>query len=128
MYTDNVAFLNIGMSYLEKLFHVLAEMYKFMGLWVLALGIYLDAGDMVVSLLGYDDDHAVCALGYVTSCLRKMHLPVLAESYVDSVRIQIEATSRNPVKAAMGRKLIDADRYLLLILRYMSTIILTCIC
>ena len=57
-----------------------------------------------------------------------MHLPVLAKSYVDSVRIQIEATSRNPVKAAMGRKLIDADRYLLLILRYMSTIILTCIC
>ena len=98
------------MSYLEKLLHQLAEMYKLMGLWVLALGLYLDAGDMVLSLLGYENDHGISAMGYVTSCLRKMHLPVLARGYLSHVCKQIEDQSRDPSKAAVGRKILDKDR------------------
>ena len=100
------------MAYLEKLFHQLAEMYKLMGLWVLALGFYLDSGDMVLSLLGYEHDHGISAMGYVTNCLRKMHLPVLARGYIAHICKQIEDQSRDPNKAVMGRKILDKDREL----------------
>jgi len=99
-----------GVSYLVKLFHTLGEMYKLMGLWVLALGLYMDSTDMIVSLLGYEDSYSIESLGFSTNCLRKMHLPVLAKSYVSHITKQIETLARNKSKAALGRKILDAER------------------
>ena len=43
-----------------------AEMYKQMGLWPLALGIYLDCADLTVTLLGFHDDMSLHAWRAVT--------------------------------------------------------------
>ena len=98
------------MSYLAKLFYLLAEMYKAMGLWVLALAIYMDATDMMVSLLGYEDGFVLEPLGYVTNCLRKMHHPQLARVYLNSIIQQIESESRSQGKAALGKIILDFDK------------------
>lgn len=100
-----------GMNYLAKLFYILAEMYKAMGLWILALALYMDATDMLISLLGYEDGFVFEPLGFVTNCLRKMHQPQLARAYLNSIIDQIESSSRAQSKAVLGKKLLDHDRY-----------------
>lgn len=91
----------------------MAEMYKLMGLWVLGLGLYMDSTDIVISLLGYEDNYSIECLGYCTNCLRKMHLPVLAKNYIRAITTQIEEETRNPSKGILGRNILDHERNLI---------------
>lgn len=106
-----------GMGFLCKLLVFQAELYKQMGLWTLALCLYLDVVDLICSLgmydmmcvmrfdqssylylnlfstdvVGFDDGNACVAIGGVTNCLRKMHLPLLAKEFMSSVVAKLEA-------------------------------------
>jgi len=74
-----------GLKLLLQLMGYQAEMYKLVGLWPLAVGIYLDCADLTASLLGFSDSASLTSWGVVTSCLRKMQLDSLAGHYLQSL-------------------------------------------
>lgn len=54
-----------GLLLLTKMLGMQAEMYKYMGLWPLALALLLDCADLMVGLLGFRDRKSIIALGEV---------------------------------------------------------------
>jgi hypothetical protein len=71
-----------GMYLLLKVLGLQADMYKMMGLWPLAMAIYIDIAELTASLLGLSDNVTFKALTLVSSCFRKMQQPKLAEDYM----------------------------------------------
>ena len=99
-----------GITTLIRLLNLLAELYKQMGLWPLALGLYMDAADLTASLLGFDDYITNTAMGLVTNCFRKMHYPTLAREYISSIAEKLRHTL-DPKSKVVALKVIDADKY-----------------
>ena len=98
-----------GLLILSKLLSLQAEMYKFMGLFPLALGLLMDCVDLYAALVGYDDSsfhHAVCL---VTSLLRKMKAPLLIKRYLQNICETMTQVSNNPVKGEEADKIVEAD-------------------
>lgn len=99
-----------GLTTLIRLLNFQAEVYKQMGLWPLALGLYLDAADLTASLLGFDDYITTTAMGLVTNCFRKMHYPTLAREYISAVAEKLRNTL-DPKRKVIALKVIDADKF-----------------
>jgi len=99
-----------GIVLLLKALHLQADMYKLMSLWPLALAVYLDAADLVSSLLGYGDPLVIAAHGLVVSCMRKMHSSNLAKQYISSMCNRLEADTLGSRSFAASRAFQDYDR------------------
>jgi hypothetical protein len=100
-----------GLLLLLKVLHMQAEMYKQMGLWPLALGLYLDCADMYVGLMGIGDAGTIAAFGLVVSCLRKMQCNEQASEYLASLCGKLRKDVMGPEKKAAIGNIIAYDRY-----------------
>ena len=91
-----------GMMNMVKAFCVQAELYKNMGLWVLALADYMDSMDATIMLLGYQQTQSYNGLRYIIQCLIKMRCVPLAKEYTEAVcrRIEQETLSTNNFKSS----------------------------
>jgi hypothetical protein len=95
-----------GVLFVAKLMQMQAEMYKMQGLEVLALGLYLDAADMVVSRLGFDSKESIHAFGAVESLFGRMGMESAVTSFSDSL------TRRLKKHFTSGRKVDLLSAYL----------------
>eukprot|EP01041_Mallomonas_annulata_P002165 gene2165-4214_t len=82
-----------------------ADMYKLMGLWPLAMGLYLDAVELITSVMGYGDIRAMRALCVLLNILRQMDLPEVADAYFEKISSRLEAPPANPSRRALLKKL-----------------------
>lgn len=91
-----------GMMNMVKAFCVQAELYKNMGLWVLALATYLDSMDSTIILLGYQQTQSYNGLRYIVQCLLKMRCVPLAKEYTETMckRIEQETLGTNNFKSS----------------------------
>lgn len=91
-----------GMLNLIKAYCMHAEMYKNMGLWVLALAQYLDSMDSTILLLGYQQTQSYNGVRYIIQCLLKMRCVPLAKEYIEALcrRIEQETLSTNNFKSS----------------------------
>jgi hypothetical protein len=99
-----------GMLVLLRLLRLQADMYKCMGLWPLALGLYMDCADLTYALLGYSDYSSLLAMGAVTLCLRQMQEVSAAGRYVKTLCRLIEANSLKAMRVEVTKKIRDQDK------------------
>jgi hypothetical protein len=99
-----------GLSLLVRCMEFQAEMYKQMGLWTLAVAIYLDCADLATSLIGFDTIEAVTAVTRVSSCLRKMNCGALEKKYIRSLCDKLEKESLSEFNTLCAQKIADEDR------------------
>jgi hypothetical protein len=99
-----------GVLYVVTLTILQAEMYKMMGLWVLALALYLDATDLLVSRLGFDDKVCVSAFCNIDLILRRMDLESSGKLYISSLLAKMKKHSltdnlrkNESIDAVLGR-------------------------
>lgn len=99
-----------GMLVLLKILQLQAEMYKAMGLWPLALGIYLDCADLTYALLGFSDFTSMSALKLVTSCLRKMKEMKMASEYVKTLCGLVDKNLMKKMKNEIVKNIKERDK------------------
>ena len=99
-----------GLSTLVKILSLAAELYKQLGLWPLALGLYLDSADLTAALLGFDDTITITAICQVSTCLRKMHHTSYAREYLNNICVDLRATS-DPKRRSVAIRILDGDKY-----------------
>jgi hypothetical protein len=99
-----------GMLVLLRLLRLQADMYKCMGLWSLALGLYMDCADLTYALLGYSDYSSLLAMGAVTLCLRQMQEVSTAGRYVKTLCRMIEANSLKAMRVEVTKTIRDQDK------------------
>ena len=99
-----------GLMLLLRALNMQADMYKLMGLWPLALGVYLDCADLMASLAGFDALTTIAALGNVTGCLRKMHCAPLAKRYIKTLCGRLTLETLTAQNAAAARQIVEYDR------------------
>ena len=99
-----------GMLVLLKLLYLQAEMYKVMGLWSLALGIYLDCADLTYALLGFSDFTSMSAMKLVTSCLRKMQEMSMASEYVKLLCGLVDKNLMKKMKSEIVKNIKERDK------------------
>lgn len=99
-----------GMLMLLKIFHVQADMYKLMGLFPLALAVYLDSVDLAATLLGFGDPGTSASAVCVSSCLRKMHLPALAKTWMANLGHRLEEETFSNNTFAASKLILEGDR------------------
>lgn len=99
-----------GMLMLLKIFHVQADMYKLMGLWPLALAIYLDCVDLTAGIIGFDDPGTINATVCVSSCLRKMHMAAEAKSFIQNFNYRLEEETFGQRTFRASKLILEADR------------------
>lgn len=100
-----------GLQLLVALLTLQAEMYKSMGLWPLALGIYFDCVDMNASLMGFGDPATQAAVVLLVACLRKMQCVQLAGKYVKALCVMVEAETLRNTKLEIVEKIKKQDGY-----------------
>ena len=98
-----------GAVFLVNALALQADMYKMMGLYALALGVYLEAFDLTVSILGFNSNKALEAMTWVSSCLLKMRCPKESKDWTSNVCrfLETEALSHNMY--SQSKVLLDAD-------------------
>jgi ankyrin repeat protein/acyl-CoA-binding protein len=99
-----------GLSTLVKILSLAAELYKMLGLWPLALGLYLDCADLTAALLGFDDTITITAICQVSTCLRKMHYTSYAREYLNHICDDLRATY-DPKRRSVAIRILDGDKY-----------------
>ena len=99
-----------GMLTLLKILHVQADMYKMMGLWPLALAIYLDCVDLTAGIVGFDDPGTINATVCVSSCLRKMHMPADAKTFIQNFNFRLEEETFGQRTFRASKLILEADR------------------
>lgn len=99
-----------GMILLLKVFHLQADMYKLMGLFPLALAVYLDCVDLTASLLGFGDPATTAATICVSSCLRKMHMPAMAKTFIANFGHRLEEETFSNRTFAASKLILECDR------------------
>ena len=82
-----------GVGYVVTLAILQGEMYKLMGLWVLALAVYVDATDLLVSRLGFDDKLCINAFCNVDFIFRRLDMPAAGKLYISSLVAKIKKHS-----------------------------------
>ena len=100
-----------GVLFVARLMQVQAEMYQMLGLPVLALGLFMDAADMIVSRLGFDSVESLQAFGAVESLLRRMGLQHAEETFSRSVKSRLEKHFTSSRKAALSSSYLDDRRH-----------------
>lgn len=100
-----------GILHTVKLIELQAEMYKLMGLWVIALALLLDAADWLFTRLGYDDNLCYHAIDAITACLRHMGYHKEAKKYVLSTCDAIDKHS-NSRQSVITATIMKKYRYL----------------
>ena len=95
---------------LLRIFHVQADMYKLMGLWPLALAIYLDCLDLTAGIVGFDDPGTINATVCVTSCLRKMHMAAEAKTFIQNFNYRLEEETFGQRTFRASKLILEADR------------------
>lgn len=99
-----------GMYLLLKILGLQADMYKMMGLWALAMAIYVDVAELTASLLGLSDNVTFKALTLVSSCFRKMQQPKLAEDFMKHCIEQLGQNLKKSAKENMIERLQKLNR------------------
>lgn len=99
-----------GMYLLLKILALQADMYKMMGLWPLAMAIYVDVTELTSSLLGLSDNVTFKALTLVSSCFRKMQKPKLADEYMKHCIDQLGYNLKKSAKDDMIERLQKLNR------------------
>jgi ankyrin repeat protein len=84
-----------SLQILPRLLCMQAEACKLLGLWPLALALFLDRADMLATLTGYENIATIGAICHVTSCLRKMGMGHLAKSYLRAIVRKLEGKYEN---------------------------------
>lgn len=100
-----------GVLFVAKLMQLQAEMYKMQGLEVLALGLYLDAADMIVSRLGFDSKESMHVFGAVESLFGRMGIYSAVTSYSESLKAKFQKHNSSSRKADLLISYLDERRY-----------------
>lgn len=79
-----------GVMYVVTLGMLQAEMYKMLGLWVLALAVYVDATDLLVTRLGFDDRLCISAFCNIDMIFRRLEMPAAGKLYISSLVARIK--------------------------------------
>jgi hypothetical protein len=82
-----------GVLYVATLAVLQCEMYKMMGLWVLALALLIDATDLLVSRLGFDDKICVSAFCNIDLIFRRLDMQAAGKLYISSLVAKIKKHS-----------------------------------
>jgi hypothetical protein len=82
-----------GVVYVVTLAVLQCEMYKMMGLWVLALAVYIDATDLLVSRLGFDDKLCISAFCNIDLLFRRLDMQGAGKLYISSLIARIKKHS-----------------------------------
>ena len=99
-----------GIIYLVNALALQADMYKLMGLYPLALAMYLESFDLTVSMLGFNCSQAMNAMQWVSSCLIKMRCPALSKEWTHNVCRALETESLSDNMWSQSKVLVEADR------------------
>lgn len=108
-----------GLKILITLLKLQCEMYKSMGLWVLAASIYLDCIDLTASLMGFNDPDTYSCIVLLVSCLRKMQSVHLAGKYIKCLcqhfeRDSLKSFKKDIIKTIKERDEVNVKEYLTL--------------
>lgn len=98
-----------GLKILITLLKLQCEMYKSMGLWVLATSIYLDCIDLTASLMGFNDPDTYSCIVLLVSCLRKMQSVQLAGRYIKCLCQHFERDSLKSFKKDIIKTIKERD-------------------
>lgn len=98
-----------GLKILITLLKLQCEMYKSMGLWVLAASIYLDCIDLTASLMGFNDPDTYSCIVLLVSCLRKMQSVHLAGKYIKCLCQHFERDSLKSFKIDIIKTIKERD-------------------
>jgi len=98
-----------GAIFLVNALALQADMYKLMGLYSLALGVYLECFDIIISILGFNSNKATEAMTWVSSCLLKMRCPKEAKDWTSNVCRYLETEALSHNMYSQSKKLLDAD-------------------
>jgi hypothetical protein len=93
-----------GIFLLLKILSLQADMYKTMGLFPLALSLYLDIADITASLLGFSEYVTFKAFGLVMLCYKKMGKSYQSDSYLKFI------TDKLATELKKNEKLIVIDK------------------
>lgn len=99
-----------GILVMIKAMTLQADMYKMMGLYPLALGIYLDCFDHIVNVMGYSDNNTANCLRTVIQALLNMRCLKEATTYVHTICHRLEQETLGETNFMASQVLALADK------------------
>ena len=102
-----------GVLYMVTLGILQSEMYKMLGLWVLALAVYVDVTDLLVSRLGFDDRLSIDAFCNIDLLFRRLDMSAAGKLYISTLvaRIKKHSYSDNLRKSETVDAILSKYRY-----------------